>query len=142
MNEERIEYPGYMERSQGFTIPENKCFYVVSFDDLVYYDLNSGEILELDNWDIDENKSVVLLDGKEIPFIGLWGGNPILNKRGIGVLSLNNSEIILKRENGSEQKWKLENFSGDWEQVTFDMNINGFLFGAPYDFDYRYISIK
>lgn len=141
MNEENIKYPGHLERCQGFSIPENKSFYVVSFENLVYYDLNTGEVSELDNWDIDEIKNVILLKGKEIPFIGLWGGNPILWKSGIGELSLNNSKITLKREDGSEQSWNFDNFSGDWEQVTFDKTFDGFLFGAPYDFDYRYITI-
>jgi hypothetical protein len=141
MSEEKIQYPRYMERSQGFSIPENKCFYVVSFEALVYYDLKSGEVTEIDDWDFDETRNVILLDGKEIPFIGLWGGSPILNKSGIGRLSLNASTVTLKREDGTETNWSLENFSGDWEQVTFDAKTNAFLYGAPYDFDYRFVSI-
>lgn len=142
MNKTRIDFPGYMERCQGFTIPVNKCFYVVSFDDLVYYDLNTGEVTELDDWEIDDKKSVVLINNQEIPFIGLWGGNPILFRDGVGSLSLNNSEVTLINEDGTEKKWQFENFSGDWEKVTFDTEIDGFLFGTPYDFDYVYISIK
>ncbi|MCW8929465.1 MAG: hypothetical protein OQL19_04410 [Gammaproteobacteria bacterium] len=141
MSEEKIQYPGYMERSQGFSIPENKCFYIVSFEDLVYYNLNSGEVTEIDDWDFDETRNVILLQGKEIPFIGLWGGNPILKKSGLGELTLNESVVTLKHKNGSVTKWNLENFSGDWAQVTFDTKLNGFLYGAPYDFDYRYVSI-
>ena len=62
-------------------------------------------------------------------------------KKGIGEISLKESEITLVRENGIEQKWKFDNFSGDWEQVSFDTKVNAFLFGAPYDFDFRYITI-
>ena len=141
MSEEKLKYPGYMERSQGFSIPENRCFYVVSFEDLVYYDLNSGEITELDDWDIDESRNVILLNDKEVPFIGLWGGSPLLEKSGIGELSLSGSVVTLQRIDGTATIWELENFSGDWAQVTFDSKSNGFLYGAPYDFDYRYVSI-
>lgn len=141
MSEEKLQYPAYMERSQGFSIPENKCFYIVSFEDLVYYDLNTGEVTELADWDFDENRNVILLDGNEIPFVGLWGGNPILQKDGVGELSLNETVVTLKRDDGTSEQWNLENFSGDWAQVTFDSASNGFLYGAPYDFDYRYVSI-
>ena len=141
MIEEKISFPGYMERCHGFSIPDNKRFLVVSFDDLVQFDLNSGEVTELDDWDFDAKRNVILLDGEEVPFIGLWGGNPVLKKDGVGELTLKESELTLKRENGSENKWQLENFSGDWEFATFDTGFNGILFGAPYDFDFRYISI-
>jgi|GEM_PF-7077523 len=33
MNEIRLQFPGFMERSVGFTVPENGQFYVISFDD-------------------------------------------------------------------------------------------------------------
>jgi len=141
MNEYKIQYPGYMERCQGFTIPENKKFYIVSFEDLVYFDLNTGEVTELDNWDFDEEKNLIFVNDQEIPFIGLWGGSPLHKRKDIGELKLKNSCVTLKRENGEEEKWKLENFSGDWEQVTFDIKEKAFLFGAPYDFDFRYICI-
>jgi len=42
---------------------------------------------------------------------------------------------------GETQIWHFENFSGDWEQVSYDRCRNAFLFGASYDFDYRYIQI-
>ena len=130
-----------MERSQGFTIPENKCFYVVSFEDLAYYNLNTDEVIEIENWELDENRRVIILKDIEIPFIGLWGGNPVLQKDGVGNLLLSDSEVTLLKEDGSKKIWKFENFSGDREYVTFDTKINGFLYGAPYDFDYRYITI-
>lgn len=141
MKEYKINFAGYTERCQGFTIPNNMTFYIVSFEDLVYYDLKTGkvEVQDEDDWDFEGHKNLIYLKDKEIPFIGLWGGKPLLLKEGIGRLSVENSLITLRRENGEEQQWQFENFSGDWEKVTFDMKVNGFLFGAPYDIDFRYI---
>ncbi len=141
MTEIKLQYPGYMERSQGFSIPDNKCFYILSFVDLVYYDLNSGEVTELEDWAFDETRNLILLNDMEIPFMGSWGGTPILERNGIGELSLNGVVVTLLKEDGSKAIWELDNFSGDWAQVTFDKSVNGFLYGAPYDFDYRYISV-
>jgi hypothetical protein len=47
MKEIKIQFPGYMERSIGFTVPENGRFYVVSFDYLVYYRLDNGDVIEI-----------------------------------------------------------------------------------------------
>lgn len=92
-------------------------------------------------WDLQEKANIILLEGHKIPFIGLWGGSPIHKREGIGELRLNNSVASLIHEHGEVGIWKFENFSGDWEQITFDRYRNAFLFGAPYDFDYRYVSI-
>jgi hypothetical protein len=35
----------------------------------------------------------------------------------------------------------MEMSSGDWEQVTFDCSRNAFLFGTPYNFDYKYVHL-
>ncbi|WP_106795219.1 hypothetical protein [Aquimarina sp. Aq78] len=142
MKEYKIEYPGYMERSVGFSIPENGIFYMVSREDLVYYELETDKVVEIeDEWEIDTDNCIIHLNGEKIPFIGLFGGTPILEKQGIGKLELKNSTIKLIKEEGSTELWNLENFSGDWEQVTFDKYQDALLFGAPYDFDYRYIKI-
>lgn len=130
-----------MERCQGFTIPKNKCFYVVSFEDLAYFDLNTGDVIELEDWDMDESRNLILLNNQEIPFIGVSGGNPLLNRADIGQLILSNSVVTLSTIDGRSKKWEMENFSGDWEHVSFDSEVNGFLFGAPYDFDYRFIEL-
>jgi hypothetical protein len=142
MKEYKIEYPGYMERCIGFSIPENGNFYVVSWDDLAYYELGTGKVIEVeDEWELDTDNPIILLKGKRIPFIGLFGGNPILDRQGVGRLELKNSTVKLLKDNGDIELWNLKNFSGDWEQVTFDKYRDAFLFGAPYDFDYRYIQI-
>ncbi|MGB8697788.1 MAG: hypothetical protein WCD18_00080 [Thermosynechococcaceae cyanobacterium] len=143
MNEVTIQFPGSMERSIGFTVPENGQFYVVSFEDLVYYQLDDRSVIEVieiqQNWDLKENERVILLEGNKIPFIGLWGGSPLHEREGIGELRLKDNVVSLSKVNGEKHRWRFENFSGDWEQVTFDRSLNAFLFGAPYDFDYRYV---
>jgi hypothetical protein len=73
MKEVTIQFPGYMERSIGFTVPENGQFYVISFDDLIYYRLDNGTVIEIEQeWDLNEKERVIVLDGVKIPFIGLW----------------------------------------------------------------------
>jgi hypothetical protein len=142
MNEIKIQFPGYMERSVGFTVPENGQFYVVSFDDLVYYQLDSGNVIEIEKtWDLKENERVILLEGNKIPFIGLWGGSPLHEREGVGELQLKDSVVSLAKAGGQVSRWAFKNFSGDWEQVTFDRYRNAFLFGTPYDFDYRYVHL-
>lgn len=142
MHEIKIQFPGYMERSVGFTIPENGQFYVVSFEDLVYYQLDSGNITEIEeDWELKEKEKVILLKGNKIPFLGLWGGSPLHKRKDIGELQLDNSIVSLTMIGGNIHRWEFDNFSGDWEQVTFDRYRNSFLFGTPYDFDYRYVQI-
>ena len=143
MKQVTIQFPSYIDRCVGFTVPENGQFYVVSFNALVYYQLDNGVTREIDQpWDLQEKESLILLEGNKIPFIGLWGGSPIHKRDGIGELRLTNSVASLIHENGKVDTWKLENFSGDWEQITFDRYRNAFLFGAPYDFDYRYVYLS
>lgn len=143
MKEVTLQFSSYMERCVGFTVPENGQFYVVSFDVLIYYQLDNEVAREIDQpWDLQEKESLILLEGNKIPFIGLWGGSPIHKRDGIGELRLTNSVASLIHENGKVDTWKLENFSGDWEQITFDRYRNAFLFGAPYDFDYRYVYLS
>ena len=138
MKEITIQFPGYMERSVGFTVPENGQFYVISFEDLIYYRLDNGDVIEIEQeWDLNEKEKVIVLDGVKIPFIGLWDGSPLQKKEGTGNLTLEDSVVTLTRENGEICTWRLENLSGDWEYVIFDRYRNAFLFGAPYDFDYR-----
>jgi hypothetical protein len=140
MNEITIQFPVFMERSVGFTVPNNGQFYVVSFEDLVYYQLDSGSLTEIEQeWELKEEERVILVEGDRVPFIGLWGGSPIHKREGIGELQLKNSVVSLVKMDGQIQRWEFKNFSGDWEQVTFDCSRNAFLFGTPYDFDYKYV---
>jgi hypothetical protein len=142
MDEITIKFPNFMERSVGFTVPSNGQFYVVSFEDLVYYQLDSGSVTEIEQeWELKEEERVILVEGDRVPFIGLWGGSPIHKREGIGELQLKNSVVSLVKMDGQIQRWKFKNFSGDWEQVTFDCSRNAFLFGTPYDFDYKYVKI-
>jgi hypothetical protein len=142
MDEITIRFPAFMERSVGFTVPNNGQFYIVSFEDLVYYQLDSGSVTEIEQeWELKEEEKVILVGGDRVPFIGLWGGSPIHKREGIGELQLKNSVVSLVKIDGQIQHWKFENFSSDWEQVTFDRSRNAFLFGAPYDFDYKYVHL-
>ncbi|MEM8673922.1 MAG: hypothetical protein AAGF83_08630 [Cyanobacteria bacterium P01_G01_bin.67] len=142
MKELTIQFPGYMERCIGFTVPENGQFYVVSFNTLVYYQLDNGIVTEIEQtWDLRGKECIILLEEKEIPFIGLWGGSSIHKREGLGKLQLENSVVSLTKENEELCRWKFENFSDDWEQITFDRYRDAFLFGTPYDFDYRYVYI-
>ena len=141
MTEKKIQYPDYMERSLGFSIPDGGKFYVFYFEELVHYDLDTGRVQKLDvDWEYDSDRNLLTIQGESVPFIGIFGGAPILEKDDVGVLSLEDSKVTLKTPKGKIKCWELENFSGDWEQVTFDSSRNALLFGAPYDFDYRYIS--
>ena len=134
-----ISFPGYMERSIGFTIPNNGRFFVASWDDLIYCQLDNKQITEVEeHWKLNSDKKVICIGDQEIPLIGLWSGAPILNRTGLGELQLHQGLVSLQG-NGEIQQWQFENFSGDWEQVTFDRERKAFLFGAPYDFDYRYV---
>ncbi len=142
MNEITIQFPGFMERSVGFTVPDNGRFYVVSFDDLIYYQLDNDDATSVEqDWELNEKEQVIVLKGDKIPFIGLWGGSPLHKLEGIGELQLKDSVVSLAGTGGQIHRWEFENFSGDWEQVTFDRSRSAFLFGAPYDFDYRYVNL-
>ena len=101
MHEITIQFPGYMERSVGFTVPEDGHFYVVSTEDLVYYQLDSGNVTEIEkDWELKERERVILLEGDEIPFVGLWGGSPLHAREDIGELQLKNSVVTLIRIEG------------------------------------------
>ena len=145
MEQANISFPGYMERCVGFSIPQNGRFYVVSFDDLILFDIDNDTAEELECiYDIDMKHCLIRLEESNkttIPFIGLWGGTPLLHKKGIGDLSLKESKVTLRYERGFIQEWQFENLSGDWEHVTFDSERNAFLFGTPYDVDFKYIHV-
>jgi hypothetical protein len=133
-----------MERCCGFTIPECGVFYAFYFEfNLARFDIFHGDSIELDEvWSFDTEKSTLLIDGRTVPFVGLWGGRPLLNHENLGHLSLEGSVVQLQTPNSNTQVWSFANFSGDWESVTFDSVSDAFLFGAPYDFDFRYVELS
>jgi hypothetical protein len=141
--EHRVAFPGYMERCCGFTIPEGGVFYAFYFDeDLTKFDMLNRQALKIDeDWEFDEQSSTISIGNAALPFLGLWGGSPLLIRNGLGTLNIANSLVQLTTPTGETKSWQFQNFSGDWEQVTFDRNANGFLFGAPYDFDFRYVEL-
>jgi hypothetical protein len=94
-----------------------------------------------DEWSFDEERQTITFAGNTRPFIGLWGGRPLLSRSGLGQLSVTGSCIQLATPSGEVKAWQFDNFSGDWEQVTFDSMSAAFLFGAPYDFDFRYVDL-
>ncbi len=60
MKEITIQFPGHMERSIGFTVPENGQFYVISFDDLIYYRLDNEDVIEVEQeWGLNENEKFI-----------------------------------------------------------------------------------
>jgi predicted AlkP superfamily pyrophosphatase or phosphodiesterase len=142
--EYRIKFPGYMERCEGFTIPEGGVFYAFYVDeDLVRFDIHTDTAVLIDEeWHVDEKQSTITIGTRQLPFLGVWGGNPLLKRNEIGKLSLANSQVELSMPGGGIKSWQFDNFSEDWEHVTFDRTSNGFLFGAPYDFDFRYIELN
>lgn len=139
----KIAFPGYMERCCGFTIPDCGVFYAFYFEyNLARFDVLRNEAIELDEeWQFDEQQSILTVVGRNLPFIGLWGGEPLLSRSDLGSLSLHGSEVKLTTPDGEFKSWTFENFSGDWAAVTFDVNARAFLYGAPYDFDFRYVEI-
>jgi hypothetical protein len=141
--EHRVAVPGFLERCCGFTIPESGVFYAFYFDeDLAQYDIFNRRAVRIDEgWEIDEQSSTISIGNAAHPFLGLWGGSPLSFRDGLGTLSLANSLVQLTTPTGETKSWQFQNFSGDWEHVTFDRNANGFLFGAPYDFDFRYVEL-
>jgi hypothetical protein len=141
--EHRVAVPGYLEQCCGFTIPEGGVFYAFYFDeDLIQIDMLNRRALNVDEeWEIDEQNSTISIGNTALPFLGLWGGSPLLIRDGLGALRLANSLVQLTTPAGETKTWQFQNFSGDWEHVTFDRKANGFLFGAPYDFDFRYVEL-
>jgi len=140
MREIDIDFPPYMERCCGFTVPEDGRFYIISFDDLALIDVKSGKIEVVSSgWVIRESECEIVLGEKRIPFLGLWGGDALLERNGIGKVQLDSSTVKLVEDSGCSREWEFENFSGDWEFVTFDRDRKAFLFGAPYSFDFKYI---
>lgn len=80
-----------------------------------------------------------LLNGEYHSTIGLFEGHSIKYRRGLGRLILQNSKVTLIQSHHEHRSWTLSNSSRDWEAVTFDRVDEAFLFGAPYDMDFRYI---
>lgn len=133
-----------MERCSGFTIPQNGVFYALHFEEsLARFDILSGkaEVIEDGELEVDDHLSVFKLDDIKYPFVGYSGTHSLHRSEGFGYLSLLDSNVVLTNIDGSTSEWQFENFSGDWEQVTFDLFRDAFLFGAPYDFDFRYVEI-
>lgn len=140
--EYRINFPGYMERCCGFTIPDGGVFFAFYFEVLARFDARSGVADEVDDeWSFDEDQQTVTVAGRTRPFVGVWGGRPLLVRENLGQLSLGDGHVQLTTPVGEVKKWQVENFSGDWAQVTFDTTSAAFLYGAPYDFDFRYVEL-
>lgn len=139
-----IQFPGFMERCSGFTIPKNGIFYALYFEEsLARFDIDAGAAEHILDGDMEllADFSEFKLDGIRHPFVGYNGIHSVLSRNDIGELSLANSSVTLARLDGSSCDWQFENFSGDWEQVTFDVSRCAFLFGTPYDFDFKYVDL-
>jgi hypothetical protein len=132
-----------MERCCGFTVPEAGSFYAFYFDNaLARFDIHQGTAAEVDeDWNFDESARMITIGQQTMPFLGLWGGKPLLVRDDLGTLALSNSQVQLTFPDSNVKVWKFQNFSGDWECVTFDATSNAFLYGAPYDFDFRYVEL-
>lgn len=140
--EYRITFPGYMERCCGFTIPEGGEFFAFYFEVLARFDVRRGLGVEIDGeWSFNEEQQTVDIAGQVRPFVGVWGGRPLLIRENLGQLSSEDGRVQLVTPAGEVKKWQFENFSGDWEKVTFDATSASFLYGAPYDFDFRYVEL-
>ena len=138
-----IRFPGYMERCSGFTIPNNGVFYALYFDDfLARFDVFGGTAEEIDGneWIVRDESSVFEMDGREYPFVGYAGIHAIHRRDGLGYLSVD-PEITFIRPDGATMEFRFSNCSGDWQQTTFDVTHDGFLFGAPYDVDFKYVDL-
>lgn len=144
MNEHRIAFPGWMERCIGFTIPEDGKFFAFYFDEwLAHFDIRRGQAIEIDDeWSFCNHDKTLTVDGQTQAYIGLNGGTPLLTRETLGKLSLTNSCVQLAAPNGRLADWQFDNFSGDWEFATFDKSASAFLYGVPYDFDFRYIELS
>lgn len=146
IQKKKIRFPDLMERCVGFTIPKDSKFYIVSYDFLIFVDMNVNLTVEIEsNWDLDIDSNQITVDGNEIPLLGVWGGVPISKKKDIGQIWLEKTSahetVILKDINGQEHRLVVENLSGDWETLTFDEKCSAFLYGTPYDFDCAYFII-
>jgi hypothetical protein len=140
--EHRIAFPGFMERCCGFTIPEGGVFFAFFVDYLARFEIHRKLATEVEEeWSFDEERQTITFAGKTRPFLGVWGGRPVVSRPELGRLSVTGSRVQLTTPTGEVQEWQFENFSGDWEHVTFDAEAPAFLFGAPYDFDFRYVEL-
>jgi len=139
----RITFPGYMERCCGFTIPTEGVFFAFELDeDLIQFDIHHGTVLEvMTKWYCDPQLRTLTVDNRTIPFLGVWGGEPLLFRPALGTLCLADSCVQLTTPSGDVKSWQFENFSSEWEYVTFDTTSKAFLFGATYDFNFRYVEI-
>lgn len=141
--EHRIVFPGWMERCCGFTIPEHGVFYAFYFEyNLARFDIQQNLAVEIEGeWTFSENDQIITVKNRAMPFLGVWGGRPLLTSEKHGQLTLSAGKVQLSPPSGQIKEWQFENFSGDWEYVTFDSKSEAFLFGTPYDFDFRYVEL-
>src|SRR6185436_7885059 len=95
--EHRIVFPGYMERCCGFTIPEQGVFFAFYFEfNLARFDIRQNMATEVeDEWSFDEEQQMISFAGRTRPFIGLWGGRPLVSREGLGQLTVADSRVQL-----------------------------------------------
>lgn len=144
----RVELPFFFERMFAFSIPQQDTFWVMTYEELFQVTLAPevkistvpGGVEELDEI-FDEDRSILKIDRKIYPTLGLYGGVPILTNELGEQLSLEPCEerlLVLDSNYQVKQIIEFSDISGDWQWATFSADSHYLLIGVPYDlFVYR-----
>lgn len=138
---ESLKLPFFFERMLAFSIPQQNMFWVMTHDELFQVTLvlevqvltivsGSEELDEV----FDEDRSVLKIDGRIYPALGLYGGVPILINELGDQLSLEPCQgrlLVLDNDYQVKQIINFSDLSEDWRWATFSADGCYLLIGVP-----------
>lgn len=138
---ESLKLPFFFERMLAFSIPQQNMFWVMTHDKLFQVTLvPEVQILtilsgseELDEV-FDEDRSVLKIDRRIYPALGLYGGVPILINELGDQLSLEPCQgrlLVLDSDYQVKQIINFSDLSEDWRWATFSADGSYLLIGVP-----------
>lgn len=140
---EKLKLPFFCERMYAFSIPQQDTLWVIDYDQLFHVTLipeisisTALQGAEELNKVFDDDRSILVIDGKIYPMLGLYGGVPILSNQFGDQLSLQPCQdrlVVLNNERQVKQVIEFSDLSGDWRWATFSSDGRYLLIGVPYD---------
>ena len=140
------------ERLVGFSIPVDNSVVVISYDEVQLLKLRLGQVLQIENVQIDRNgifpfstyneeKKSIDINGVRHDMLGIFGGSPILSSAKQDTLSIDphNQRLIARDVLGQEiLSFAYDDLSGDWQLATFSADSRYIVLGMPYEWHIWY----
>ena len=142
-----IKVPYIAERFIGFSIPDHRHFFLISYEGVHKVILDRDLVVRSDD-SLPEGRSVfngrtITYQGETIPTLGLHGGAAIITDDSGHVLDLqppypsgsshDGVVNVLKLDGELVQSLPFEDYSGDWQQATFSTDYRHIVIGTPYE---------